>query len=341
MRTKFSLPFYRRGFTLIELLVVIAIIAVLVALLLPAVQQAREAARRSTCKNNLKQIGLAIHNYHDVYSTFPINYDTSRHGGGQTSAGGTFSWLVRILPYVDQAPLFNQIQFNLTGTAPYDTNQNLITQPINGKPLSEQVIPGFLCPSNPQPTTDTGAWGMNQANSENTRGARTDYTGNMGWTWSPWKDCPGENIGSGPLTTPWVETNQQPPGQVAGFVWFNTAHGFSSDMASFTDGTSNSVFVFENHHWRQDIGGGQPTYDQLNKQFLWATSVGSADPHHGRINHIRGNNDTRCNNWSSPHVGGAHGLMGDGAVRFVSENLDLGVTKAIISRGGSETVGDF
>src|SRR6187455_2473364 len=96
----------RRGFTLIEMLVVIAIIAILVALLLPAVQQAREAARRSQCKNNLKQIGLAMHNYHDTFNGFP-------NGGIASSVGGWgLSWYIRILPYIDQAPVFNGINFS-------------------------------------------------------------------------------------------------------------------------------------------------------------------------------------------------------------------------------------
>ena len=90
-----------RAFTLIELLVVIAIIAVLVALLLPAVQQAREAARRSQCKNNLKQFGLALHNYHETCDRFP-----AMSGGPDTTRGGDYSGLVMLLPYFDQAPLY-------------------------------------------------------------------------------------------------------------------------------------------------------------------------------------------------------------------------------------------
>src|SRR5690606_5643888 len=89
-----------QGFTLIELLVVIAIIAVLIALLLPAVQQAREAARRTQCKNNLKQLGLALHNYHDVYNSFPM--------GTQTPLTGASSWRFALLPYLDQAVVYNQ-----------------------------------------------------------------------------------------------------------------------------------------------------------------------------------------------------------------------------------------
>lgn len=121
----------RRAFTLIELLVVIAIIAILVALLLPAVQQAREAARRSSCKNNLKQMGLAIHNYHDIYNVLP-NADT---GGVSMSAIQGASTFVSILPLIEQAAGFDFYDFNLTNSDPYN-------QQVTG-----QRIPIYLCPS--------------------------------------------------------------------------------------------------------------------------------------------------------------------------------------------------
>src|SRR4026208_2018828 len=109
----------RFGFTLIELLVVIAIIAILIALLLPAVQQAREAARRTQCRNNLKQLGLALHNYHDNFQSFAPHIWVSpwTNPGAQVAGvndwtnGSRGSWIVRILPYLDQAPLFNQMNF--------------------------------------------------------------------------------------------------------------------------------------------------------------------------------------------------------------------------------------
>ena len=123
-----------RGFTLIELLVVIAIIAVLIALLLPAVQQAREAARRSQCKNNLKQLGLAIHNYHDTANVFPV----------QTSYGPAvsyhWSWIVMILPYIDQASRYNQANFSLDGlnttvNASGVTNRSIISTNLKCRAL--------------------------------------------------------------------------------------------------------------------------------------------------------------------------------------------------------------
>src|SRR6478609_9116964 len=106
----------RRAFTLIELLVVIAIIAVLIALLLPAVQQAREAARRTQCRNNLKQIGLALHNYHDAYQLFPPGY-VDRNGNPDLTPdndlGPGWGWASFILPQLDQGNVYNQINFNI------------------------------------------------------------------------------------------------------------------------------------------------------------------------------------------------------------------------------------
>ena len=122
----------KSGFTLIELLVVIAIIAILIALLLPAVQQAREAARRTQCKNNLKQYGLALHNYHDTFGRFAI--------GGTNWAGNRIGWQGRILPYVDQAPLYNGIDFN---------GVNTFDQTISGNVLSRTRLPHLNCPSDP------------------------------------------------------------------------------------------------------------------------------------------------------------------------------------------------
>jgi prepilin-type processing-associated H-X9-DG protein len=127
---------------LIELLVVIAIIAVLVALLLPSVQQAREAARRSQCKNNLKQYGLALHNYLDVYNYFPI-------GGAQDwptwSNGPGVGWQARILPQIDQAPLYNQLNFNST------VSQCATIIAPGPTQFRGSIVPYMLCPSDSHP----------------------------------------------------------------------------------------------------------------------------------------------------------------------------------------------
>src|SRR3984885_13173973 len=118
----------RSGFTLIELLVVIAIIAVLIALLLPAVQAAREAARRAQCTNNLKQLGIAMHNYHDVVGSFPTSFwrNTIDKIGGTTVDGvNRHSWIAMILPYIEQAPLYNAINFSSSNGGPVNSTAYL------------------------------------------------------------------------------------------------------------------------------------------------------------------------------------------------------------------------
>ena len=152
-------PSVRRGFTLIELLVVIAIIAILMALLLPAVQQAREAARRSQCKNNLKQIGLALHNYLDTAKCFPF-----ATGG----TGNRYSALSQLLPQLDQGPLFKKIDFKQLITAPANVTAGLT------------VLPQFLCPSdlqNPLPAS----------------GGATNYNPNKGSS-VLWQDPAGDGV---------------------------------------------------------------------------------------------------------------------------------------------------
>jgi len=135
----------RRGFTLIELLVVIAIIAILVALLLPAVQQAREAARRSTCKNNLKQIGLALHNYHDTHRVFPPGQiDPGGSGSGAGERGNGFSWQTMILPMLEQSAIYDTFDFN-----------ELVADPPNETAVDTGRLPAFICPSDERELTES------------------------------------------------------------------------------------------------------------------------------------------------------------------------------------------
>jgi prepilin-type N-terminal cleavage/methylation domain-containing protein len=149
----------RQAFTLIELLVVIAIIAILIALLLPAVQQAREAARRSQCKNNLKQLGLALHNYHDVFRIFPQgNFPSVQNvGGGRFGLSNVspyygFSVQTMLLPYMDQSPLYNQINFNLIAL---DNSTPAVPGGKTNSALRSTKIPGLLCPSD-RPSISAG-----------------------------------------------------------------------------------------------------------------------------------------------------------------------------------------
>jgi len=158
----------RAGFTLVELLVVIAIIGVLVALLLPAVQAAREAARRSSCSNNLKQIGLGLHNYHDTHLRFPPESIWAQPVGASSPPNWdprNYSWIALMLPYIEQGPLHSQINFSLPLW-----NQNTSA----GQPIRAQKIPILLCPSDRTLGDDATAYrGMSW----------TNYVGAEGYDW--------------------------------------------------------------------------------------------------------------------------------------------------------------
>jgi prepilin-type N-terminal cleavage/methylation domain-containing protein len=194
----------RAGFTLIELLVVIAIIAILIALLLPAVQQAREAARRSQCKNNLKQIGLALHNYHDTANQFPPGQ--IRGFNGTNELGNAFSWGTMILPYLDQAPMYNRLNFSI-GIA--EGANKTFVESLSG-------IPAVLCPSDSERPKLRGANTL-------VRAPATSYFGTSG-AFNTWSDSTNARLSGGFFTI-----DPAPP----------------STMATISDGTSNTIAVGE------------------------------------------------------------------------------------------------
>jgi prepilin-type N-terminal cleavage/methylation domain-containing protein len=337
---------FRHAFTLIELLVVIAIIAILIALLLPAVQQAREAARRTQCRNNMKQIGLAMHNYHDNFQRFPQNYEATRNPDGNGRSRTSVSWITASLPYFDQAPLFNQVDFNNTLEAG-GTNERNALDNAAARIVRVTRLTAMMCPSNPQPPLGTAAGNYDgggwHGNGRDITAARTDYVGNMGFVWTGWKDC---NPDAASFGAPWVTPDQQHNGtadnlpRLAGvFWWMGTA-----SIAEIVDGTSNTVGVFECHHW--NFSRRFPA--EQNKAFAWFTPIGAIDVMQKPINfdaeRVAGGNggdDTRCSSFSSTHVGGAHALLCDGSVRFISENIGFTVYQAIATRAGGETVGEF
>jgi prepilin-type N-terminal cleavage/methylation domain-containing protein len=287
----------RPAFTLIELLVVIAIIAVLIALLLPAVQQAREAARRTQCKNNLKQLGLALHNYHDSLNVFPFG---STYASSGPNYGPKHTWVEYILPYVDQAPLYNQLNFSANNDA--GNNQTL---------LANQIFPFVGCPSNP---------GYSQLYPNGSPSGWAEYTGLhmplhyplCAGTMLP--DTATPDCASYPsfciteTTNNWVHS-----GMVSGPGVFNRG-AQTSRLRDITDGASNTFLAGERNAQECDWGGA----------FCWnfpvaytAQKVNSpsrtADPSKWWIN---------CG-FSSYHVGGAQMLMGDGGVHFISSNIDF------------------
>lgn len=328
-----------RGFTLIELLVVIAIIAILIALLLPAVQQAREAARRSQCKNNLKQIGLALHNYHDTHGVFP--YSVS-HSGSITTGGANHSialnhrgWLM-LLPMIDQSPLYNQVDFSLAMGA-YVTNGGTMPgglapgDPGNDNDLiASKVIPAFMCPSDngPEKYASTGSAHYSIAPGSTTEtGAFTNYDFSVRRSAN---DAPMWN---------------QDTGSDRRMFGFDAC----SRIRDVTDGMSNTVAVAET--LRQ-------TYNGESVSWAYAKWVGNGVD----LTYSRGINFNLCCSWDSPpfertpvlrnrlgdwstvgsnHEGGAHVLLGDGAVRFISENMDATTRNRLAYIADGQPVGEF
>ncbi len=309
----------KRGFTLIELLVVIAIIAILIALLLPAVQQAREAARRSTCKNNLKQMGLALHNYHDTHRVFPPATIAAGLNGcdAANNAGGILlnhTCYQMLLPFMDQANIYNQFNWSLSsGPANHGTGcTGTATTPSDQFSVVTSPVTVFLCPSDPgAPSQVAGTSGAYAANP----GWRTSYgvvnytTGAGGGNW-------GENTSTS-----------------KGTLGPNGAAKFKD----ITDGTSNTMVFCETKLIKTSTSYG-PYWNTATHTFFILPGVSSY-----RINNnYDGNNNQYAWGAGSHHVGGAHILLNDGGVRFLSENVDLtSVVAALVSIRGGEVLPEF
>lgn len=290
----------RQGFTLIELLVVIAIIAILVALLLPAVQSAREAARRSQCKNNLKQIGLALHNYHEISRTFPPGWiGVDRTTGNQDFEGyNSFGWAALLLPQLEQGSLHNSLNMRLSMLDPANTPQ-LLT-----------VLPVFRCPS------DTGpdVWDVPEEGGSNILAtvSSSNYVGNWGSDELDDACVPGQPcISNGPF-------------------YLNSRIRFR-DMK---DGSSQTFMVGERRHdkelqWNATWTGVVPGSEEILARIL-----GAAD-------HTPNHPASHIDDFSSWHTGGAHMLMGDGSVRFITQNIDDTTYKSLATVNGGEFIGAF
>jgi len=308
-----------QGFTLIELLVVIAIIAVLIALLLPAVQQAREAARRSQCKNNLKQIGLALHNYHDNSNAFPPG--AFYHGSsGSERYGNGFSFHVMLLPYLEQPALYQQFDFN--GLTFSSTANNAAAAKIGGT---------YLCPSG----TYTKA-------SDLTTIATTHYLGVLG----PW-------AGSGAAKNPATGTDYPFTAKGSSGGWSDHGillRGISIRLRDVTDGTSNTFLVGELSNDIYGVAGVLRAWHRgsLKQSSSSDTSFfpnGNAETL-SSMKYIRyGMNPKTASGlaynayaFGSNHVGGGHFCMADGSVRFLSQNMDMVLYRSLSTRGDNEVV---
>lgn len=308
-----------RAFTLIELLVVIAIIAVLIALLLPAVQQAREAARRTQCKNNLKQFGLAMHNYHDVANRFPCTINATPWANAGVGA------MVHLLPYIDQAPQYNSITFVPTGDW---------TRPVNdtgaaGKRYYEVTPPGFRCPSDTSAQYYPGTNGIvgNWATaSYGLSGGAQRESGNGCGTY------PGNVFGTGPDD----HTDSADPSRISGMF---SRYGFSAAIKDVTDGTSNTILMGE---YRAECSDHQRHgWANVNSNWLLTTAPINFQTCLGGGGCNSASNWNTSQGFKSRHVGGAHILLCDGSVKFVSENIDYMTYQRIGDRRDNQPVGEF
>ncbi|MBC8117857.1 MAG: DUF1559 domain-containing protein [Candidatus Saccharimonas sp.] len=338
----------RRGFTLIELLVVIAIIAVLIALLLPAVQQAREAARRTQCKNIVKQIGLAMHNYHDVFNTFPSGYIAKVAGVQASNERGLWSWGALILPYLDQAPLYSQLNVgNILLDQQLTLNLAALQTPLSAFRCASDVGPRLNNFNDSMGPAQTPANAYNAHVTSNGTNRIAIATSNYVMV-----------AGTSDSTTPPVDPVQYGPCVGLGFQ--NSKINFSD----ITDGSSNVLLVGE-RAWKYNnltIGAANAlgfSAETCATGASWSVKSGGLAAlgiGYNGINATFGSFHDR-RGFSSVHVGGAHFLMGDGAVRFISENIDyakLTVTTApypggfvtttfakLLCRNDGKVVGDF
>jgi hypothetical protein len=318
------------------LLVVIAIIAILVALLLPAVQQAREAARRSSCKNNMKQIALGLHNYHDVHSTFPQGQSRTPN---DWCCGG--NWRVHVLPYMDQTTVYSEIRWDDDVSFGGSSPGHYAGYTGGAEVFAGLVVPGFLCPSSTLDPNDTSVINNPQ------RGQTHHYVGISG----------SLGVGDG------GNVNCDYGGVVRG----NGILGVQrhTQMKEVTDGLSNTIMVAEQS---AEVKIGTTQVNRTSNYYGgWSGSAGGNNtdragrPHWGAgttclrypINHgisqpvsaasIPGADNTWDFNTivNSFHTGGIHVGLADGSTRFISENVDFGTLQRLCSMNDDDVINDF
>ncbi len=315
MQTQISV----RGFTLIELLVVIAIIAVLVALLLPAVQQAREAARRTSCKNNLMQIGLAIHNYEHQWETLPIGVVNLTTPIENQPGGYDLSWVARILPQLDQENAFGKIDFQKGAYAPENA------------PVAAHYIPILRCPSSIDP--DLAPLGLESEISM----ALTSYAAVFDSRLVPLtEDGNGSFVANRALTIRDIRDGMSN----TLFVGEKYDHGDQFGWLSGTRGTMRGTAIPINYiHGQTQVNERNIPLNQLTIDALIEQSDGQEfQPGEMKINFPY---SQLMGGFESFHRGGSQFVMGDGSVRFISENVDLQLYEHLGNRADGELIGEF
>ena len=319
----------KNGFTLVELLVVIAIIGILVGLLLPAVQAAREAARRMQCTNNLKQLSLSLHNYHSAFNKFPYSAHAQSGDVGTRQRG--ISWFVRLFPYIEQGAAYGALDF--TGDF---TMQDGPLPVASYNVLNNLRVPGLECPSSPLPKTTTYA--------TNANGSVTlqmvNYVGIAGSYWrggtttvlstDPLVDIYGRAVHNGVLTP--ISTNST-----------------AASVASITDGTSNTMAIGEQSDyffnadgsktdrrssghrggpWANGAGAGNWTQNVTTVRYPIGTNGGTGNANPYEVNVAL----------NGAHTGGICTARADGSVHFLSETVDFAILTALADRGDGSTV---
>lgn len=303
----------RDAFTLVELLVVIAIIGLLMALLLPAVQAAREAARRLSCTNNLKQVGLALHLYHDAFGSLPVgwdSYDPVTHLPHFEGEPG-WSWSARVLPFIEQGALFNQkVHMTLPITHPANAEARVFQVACFRCPSDRLETSTFLLEADPDPTT---------------------YHGSLSATYAPVELAVGNYLG-----VFGTEDAHETADPVTHLCFGNGTfmHHRYLSFSDLSDGPSNTLIVGERSSkhapptWVGQVTGGLHGPCHL---------IGDAQ--------FGPNSEANEEQWShsfgSYHPQGANFLLGDGSVRMLSQSINFAVYQALCTRDGGEPAADY
>ncbi|QDU30763.1 hypothetical protein ETAA8_59110 [Anatilimnocola aggregata] len=301
----------RRAFTLVELLVVIAIIGVLVALLLPAVQAAREAARRSQCSNNLKQLGLAIHNYHDTFQYLPISISRWSEGARPTPVRNGKGWIVSILPHAEQTALYTRFEKYFNGD--FTGGAGLNDPAVECRDAMKTPVKFLQCPSDP----DAGKAALGQWQCETFLVTRTNYKGVMG----------DHKMGNASSVHP-SPTPDRHNTNLCNGIFYRNNYQDGVRLGSITDGTSNTFMVGE---------------DVVSQNFHSAAFYSNGDycSCHGPPNFFV--YPPTVGSWwnvmtfRSKHPGIVQFVLGDGSVRIIQQNINYDLYRYLATKAEGET----